>query len=91
MLSFAFGFTQAPAYSPMNMCLLDDVKLQPAHFPIIILQAPLVTFLPEHSPIKILKHPLVPSKSAPASVPATRFLSASGENPARPVNQEPSP
>ena len=49
--------------------------------PIAILSAPLVTFIPAHSPKNVLKQPLLPSKSSPAQVPASKFLSASGVNP----------
>ena len=47
-----------------------------------MLSAPLVIFIPAHSPSNKLKQPLLPSKSSPAQVPASKFLSASGENPA---------
>ena len=64
----------------------------PDLFPIVTFSAPDVTSLPAQKPNNILKQALVPSRLAPALVPATKFSSASGENPAEiPVKFEPSP
>ena len=66
------------------------VPVPNAFFPNPILVLPEVTTLPAQEPKKILKQALLPSRLAPALVPATKFSSASGENPA-PVRLDPSP
>ena len=71
----------------MGYCAL--VALQPAYLPIIILSGAEKTHLPAWYPSITLKQP-GEVRQAPASVPATKFSSASGENPA-PVKFDPSP
>ena len=53
----------------------------PASFPRYTFSIPLVTHLPALQPNNKLKQPEVPSRTMPASVPASKFSSASAKNP----------
>ena len=79
-------------HEPITTLLEEAVDAAPAFVPKKTLSLPVVTDLPAQAPKKRLKQALVPSRFAPAEVPATKFSSASGVNPALiPLKFEPSP